>query len=61
MISAHISYWTSAHFSTFVLTQLFADLTDRTTPTVVPEMAPPNEAGNERAQEEDEESRSNAE
>lgn len=41
MLSAHISYWTSPSFSTFVLSQVFTDYSSNSTaeepaPTLVP-------------------------
>lgn len=39
MLSAHVSYWTSKSFATFVLTQLFSDFTHPDdVPTVVPRL-----------------------
>ncbi|PWN47984.1 hypothetical protein IE53DRAFT_400894 [Violaceomyces palustris] len=47
MLSAHVSYWTNDHFSTFVLTQLFSDWTSVETPTVVPHLERRGEDGGE--------------
>lgn len=39
MLGAHVSYWTSSSFATFVLLQQFVDYTEKNnTPSIVPEM-----------------------
>lgn len=39
MLSAHISYWQSSSFATFVLLQLFSDFeAKKETPTIIPAM-----------------------
>jgi hypothetical protein len=48
MLSAHISYWQSPSFATFVLLQLFSDF-QKQAPTVVPTLAS-GEEGQTKAQ-----------
>lgn len=46
MLSAHISYWQSSSFATFVLLQLFSDFQgEKETPTIVPAMDPRGRPG----------------